>query len=576
MLLAISPKGVFWTPDEGAKWLEMQSVRIEGDLRYSVSFPAQRVDTELQYLPHAGIFPRPSIGADGLLYLGFETPVVFPLMSKVGFWLFGVVGVYLIPLLSGWLTAVIAGVLADKVRAGVGAPALLLVGLGTPVWFYSELFWEHTAACCLALIALAFVALAPPLNVAALLAALVALSAAAALRLEVLAFAAALVMAWAIAGFLSRGSERERSAARPRPRRSPAKLVLYLALPAAVAATLLFLRASLTVRHHTLLSILPERIYAGVYTLWQSPWSILDVFVHTSISEAPFASDAWVLAAAAGIVLCVAAAFMRRVRWEAALLLPGVALVSAFSLSLLCAGETYRALHGFVPIAPFVVVAPYAWSGSREAGRSYVLSLLWILAGVHCVTSLLAISTSYIEIGRLAVGIEWGQRYMLTLYVVMAVLAAPAVTQYWRSPRPLWLRRIFVGAVSFMALTAVAFQIRGNAMLYLTRVRLAVWEYAMRGEGPIVTDVWWLPAGFAVFYTEHEVYYVYRRADVGRWAERAAPRGVHGFTFVSFFPAFPEEFGDDRIQPGAKQARVVDGMFLTRFVLAPPPVQPGG
>lgn len=562
--LAISPKRVFWAPDEGAKWLQMHSVRLQGDLRYYVDFPAQRVDSEFRYLPHAGIFPRPFMAPDGSLYLAFETPVVFPLLSSVGLHLFGIAGIYVLPLLSGWLLAVVAGALAAAVCPGAGTATLLLVGLATPVWFYSVLFWEHTVAGGLAMVALAVVAFSSPWSLSALLAALLLLLAGASLRLEMLAFALALVVAWGISGLVMRTTGAGRREARPR-RRSPMRAAaVYLGLLVAVTGAALFLQGSLTLRHNKLMTRLPQRLQPALDTLVQSPWSILDVFVHTSISEAPPASDAWVLTAGVGILLCIAAAFVRRVRWESALLFAGFGLVFAFSVSLLCVGETYRALHGLVPVAPFMVVAPYAWSGSRRGGRSYALVLIALFAALYCLASMVAISATYLENGRLAVGIEWGQRYMLTLYAVTGVLTVVAVQLHWRSSRPLWLRRAFVAGVAAMVLTAVAFEVRGNGMLYLTRVRLAVWERAMQQEGPIVTDVWWLPASFAVFYTEHEMYYVRRRGDVAGWIAAAARHGVKEFTFVGFAPAESKEFGAAGVRLVSQNN--VSGLFLARFV----------
>src|SRR6187401_3125649 len=80
--LFLLPKNVFWTPDEGSKWMAMHCVGFDGGLTYTVDFPSQRVDTKYKFLPHVGlIFPRPQVMRDGSLYLGFETPVLFPLLS---------------------------------------------------------------------------------------------------------------------------------------------------------------------------------------------------------------------------------------------------------------------------------------------------------------------------------------------------------------------------------------------------------------------------------------------------------------------------------------------------------------
>jgi hypothetical protein len=297
---------------------------------------------------------------------------------------------------------------------------------------------------------------------------------------------------------------------------------------------------------------------------------LLDLFVHISIDEAPAVSDVWVAAAGIGVLLCIAAPFGRTVRSEIGLLLPGLALVLGFSISVLCISERYRALHGFVPIAPFIVLAPYAWTESKREGRSYALRVLMTVFAVGLVANVLAISTIYLEGGRLAVAIEWGQRYMLTLYPIAAVLAVIAAQLYWRSPRPPWLRGVFVGAMSLMALVAVGFQIRGNLMLYDTRTQLTVLETAMRREGPIVTDVWWLPAAFAILYTEHEMYFVRERDDVAHWLAAAAPLGMREFTFVSLTPLRAGDLGTKAIRRSATQPPPVIGAVLTRFELKNP------
>jgi hypothetical protein len=116
-----------------------------------------------------------------------------------------------------------------------------------------------------------------------------------------------------------------------------------------------------------------------------------------------------------------------------------------------------------------------------------------------------------------------------------------------------------------MMIVGIGLEIRGLTMLYNTRQGLSKWERALRAEGPIVTDVWWLPSAVAVLFTEDEMFFVSRRADTARWVELAAVQGVSRFTFASLKPVEAREFGTRGVRRIAE--RSVDGLHLTSFVL---------
>jgi hypothetical protein len=401
--------------------------------------------------------------------------------------------------------------------------------------------------------------------VVALLLALTLSVVASAFRMELLVLAAALPVAWGIAALLARRDDAEANKAPVSLRWPLPQWTLPIAAVIVAGGVWVVLDVLLTVRHHKMLAILPDRIGWGLHILRVSPWSIVDTLIHTPINEALRVSDGWVVAALFGVVLCQVAPFVRRPVAEGVLLLSGLALVLAFSLTLLLEWTSYRAMHGLVPIAPFVVVWTYAWVAARRSEGAGALRFLTILVVAYLLIGMFAIAATYVEMGRLDVGIEWGQRYLLTLYPILAVLSVLAAYHYWESDRPVWLRKSFVAAVALMTIVAVGFQMRGIGMLYNTRTRLAVWDEALRQEGPIVTDLWWLPSALAALFTEHEVYYVIKRSDVAAWVTAASKHRLRGFTFVSHKPVEPEDLPGAAVRRTTTKPVEIDGLALTRF-----------
>ena len=97
----------------------------------------------------------------------------------------------------------------------------------------------------------------------------------------------------------------------------------------------------------------------------------------------------------------------------------------------------------------------------------------------------------------------------------------------------------------------------------MVRLKLAVWEAAMEGQGPIITDIWWLPAAIADFYAQQPAFAVGWRHKVGDWMRVAADHGVSTFTFATMEPVEPRELGDP--PPRVLSQRVVRGLYLTKF-----------
>ena len=153
-LLSFERDGM-WTTDNAARFLQVRALLQSGFASFAIPWPGRSIDPEFVYNPLPHVF---SSVRGGELYSVFSP--VFAMMSAPPFALLGYWGLYLLPFASALLMLkAVAGLCAlagGGLRARQGA--VLIAGLGTPVWFYGVAFWEHCVAACLCLWALLFLA----------------------------------------------------------------------------------------------------------------------------------------------------------------------------------------------------------------------------------------------------------------------------------------------------------------------------------------------------------------------------------------------------------------------------------
>jgi len=609
--LAMMQREVFWSPDEGGKFFALASVRWDGGLAYGLPYHGRAVDPELRFAPRGPgeaneppeAFPYPREGADGRIQ--WHWPPWFPLASRPLFAAFGVSGVYLLPLLSGWLIALASGWIAHALAPRLAAPAMLVVGLATPVWFYSLTFWEHTLAAAAGVLAIAFLVHGAPRSRRTLLAMLPPLLMAALLRIEMLAFGVTAVLAWAlrdavetvqptarrhagsavapsaahVANMTRAGTESlfdtgERTGGAPARQDGRTAWRPWLAAGLAVGLiALLWLAAAswLAPRQSVFFTAIPAHAADALTNLSNLPRAAVGLLVNSAVDEGPVVPAAWTAAAAVALAACFVAPFLRAVWLEACVLVPGLAGLLTFSLTLAALEPSYRSLHAFFPIAPFTAFWLFAWRDARGGARRDTLvraAALYFVAGS-------AVLFAYrIDLhGHVVSGLEWGSRYLLALYPLLAILALAAVDGYVRSPRPAWLRGTVGGLMACLIAAAVLLESRGVAVLAGNHALFATWNRVLRDDDRIVTDVWWLPATLAPLFVAKETYFVRRRAEVSEWAALAAAHGEREFTFAAFGPV-----RDDELGPGVRRipqrCTTVSGLQVLRFAIVDAPPAP--
>lgn len=571
--LVVLPRHVFWSPDEGGHFLQLASLRWEGGLRYRAPYGGQQLDPELRYFVDRFIYQPPATATDGWIDLPPQGSLWFALASWPFFASLGVGGIYVLPLLAGALCACLGGRLARS--AGLRRPwvGTLLVGLATPIWFYSVSFWEHTIASLLALLALERLVAARPAPLKKLVVAGALLALAALLRIELLAWAFAVALAaWGTACVMTRGSPAV--ASRNTSRRSvlTGRQRVVFAV-AALAVGVLSMRA-LPARHVDMLREVPRRFAPQGAEVRHLPQSIMNVFITArgaavtpagAHPEGPSVPPVWAVAGLAAVGLCAAAAFCTSMLLEAVLLLPALAVVLGLSAGLLLSSEPYRALHGLFLLSPFMVLWPYAITFGWQQRRDSLLTMAGT-ALLYAPLGFVAIHLMYAEGPELRVGLEWGQRYLLTAYPLLAVLSLSALQAYGDSTRPAWLKDTVRLAMTLLVSIAVLFQVRGLLMLNRDRQILANYARALTTVAPVVTDVWWLPAALAPLFNSHPLFVVREAAELERWRRIAVAGKVREFTFASFDPisdGLAHTLGAQRLE-----ARRVGALHVTRFTLS--------
>ena len=553
--IAVMPRGVFWSPDEGAKFIQLESLHWRGGPYYEIPYAAKPLDPGFELYPArcapVPLYPVPLDAGSAQ----FHWPIAFPLLSRLPFALFGLGGLYVIPLLCGWLTALAAGQLMRAWSDRLAPAAILLVGLATPVCFFSLTYWEHTLTTLLAVAALCVVARRPTIAASRLWIAALLVAGSVLLRVEMLAFAAALAVAAAVGwGMTDMPIDPSRGRGRS-----------WIAVTA--CAALVLLAAAVPLRQLAFFTHLPDALRGDAAKLPHLHGALAAVFVDAPGNQAP--AVGWLprrLAFVAFLAPTVTV-FVRSAWIEAAVLL--AALVGAFDFSLsLAIREPYLSLHGLLPVSPFLVFAVYAIPAAVRARQRSQLVIAGT-AALYAVLGFAAILTfKFGTDGSYATGLEWGNRGLLTLYPIGTVLALAALQAYWRSNRPPLLKRAVSLAIAALMLLGVVLEGRGVWSLYESRRLVATWEAALRGPLPVVTDAWWLPADMAPFFTTHPMMCVTETSALGAWLDAALTHGVEGFTYASFHPVDTDQLGPRNVVVSPEAGDLISGLYVRRFHLA--------
>lgn len=137
--LQLTPEGCFWITDGGNKFVQLRSFSETGSI--AIDYPAEDIDPRKRFFPRGGHHFK---SINDKMYSFY--PPYFSLISAPFYKLFGWNGIFIIPLFSTIACLFFVFKILQFLRLPKERILLFLSAFGTPLFFYSLTFWEHTLA----------------------------------------------------------------------------------------------------------------------------------------------------------------------------------------------------------------------------------------------------------------------------------------------------------------------------------------------------------------------------------------------------------------------------------------------
>ncbi len=533
LTLMAMPRQGLWIVDNENRFLQAKALVDNGFSHYAIPWPGQALDPELKLNPlrfnPEGTFQE---NKKGQLISVFQP--AFIVLSAFLFQGLGTWGLYVLPWGAAVLLLIGVGRLAGILYSqGLAATlAVFLTGLATPVWFYSQVFWEHTTAASLCVWGLVFALHFLDKGRWRDLALCFAFLALAIFFRDVLGIFAVLVLGL----ILLRNPEH----------RLKTILIAGGVLGAGLALLMLF---------QWFTTGKPLGFHAG--TLLGSEGGLLAhlkdrprLFYLFFCSALP--DRTWSLVLSVPFLL----AFVLRPRlsgerlerrflwWVLAALIPG----TIFLFSFFNAANPLRQLllsNSFFFAAPVLMLGLLrikeedSFLGSLK-GDGFLLALfcLYLLA------------YSFVAPWAGAVSLHWGARPVFALYPLLAVPAAGNLAKWWtaREAKISW-RTVLVG---FLVLVSLVGQVASVNLLQRKKafsVRLA--QTISQLETPVVvTNVWWLGHELNTVFFDKAIFYIRTQEELQQLEAGLREKQIREFLFINRPHPGPVQPGELRIDDG--------------------------
>ena len=502
---------VLWSPDEGAKWLQMQNLRWDDGLKLDIRYAGLEFDPNLRFVPDET--------SKGLLRLQdeqmfFRRLPLFPIISKIFHIWLGDRGLVILPAIGGSLMCMATIQLVDRSKRRVAM--WILVAFASPVFIYALLFWEHTLASGLALLAawLAFwngtqsrLSFSSPVLKWIIVGLLMSISNV--LRLEVAIFAGAFFTA----SFLLIPKQRR-----------------YIFFAGFILPIGLLVQAF--VHNHLFGQAIPDNAAYLFYPfsyISRAGWgSVRDLLIGPFTDEAidpGWLGTLWAATAIAILILSVARqAYPLFYKLWLVLMLIYILTAASFLFS----STPYRSAHGLLFTTPWVLFgycrAWELWASKRIKARVVVLTAVFGLMGYIVGILFLRASSPH-------GGLEWGGRFFLTFFPLTAIMAGWGVAD---SGKHKLNTNFILAALIFLGL---GFQIRGLLTIdndkRLSQALVSELREAKETGYMLSSDLWWVPFNASSVYAEEAIFVFQEPEREAEWLDLVISTPVNQFAIVT-------------------------------------------
>lgn len=493
------PQNIFWTVDEGGKFVYIQNTMKTGDPSAPLFYFGRSYDPHAEFAPTYFRIQR----GDEFYTWWF---IGFPLLTLPFYKYLGWMGLFILPAVAGALTATLAGactrILVPQSRTWP-LIAVLVTGLATPVFFYSTMFWEHTLATVCVLTAVYFMLLAQKQNrMAWLYLAGVLGSLGVFFRLEVVAllFGMGLVLLfWRWSAGLRFGAA------------FVLTTLAWFGVNYLVTGEPLTPALGMVMDNPTLGGVEKMGLRFLPYVLFNPPaiWTL----------EIP---RVLLIIGSICTAIAVITAFLPRLRWLSLIGVGGTVVVSAWTL---LNPTGYKSLQGLLISAPVILFAIFLFTSKASLKRSLLPALLLGGGGVFAT---MYVYKAWIGAG----GLQWGPRYLLSTYPLFVIAGVVALHSNWETfGRIMRALSIFVYLAASM--TGLGLELRGQVVVNTVKQNYLNTEPAIQAlaDRPVVTS--WCDIVFLIpdLYWTQPMFST-TRPGFDRWVAYARQTGIPEFSYI--------------------------------------------